>query len=151
MVMKTMIPCMPLCLVQRHAWETLVISQRRRFFWISSLFCLMMWAPTCGLFWRLWHLRNGVIFEKGRGLIHSLVIFLERYLTSHACCQRISTMKIMEKGKAVWPDYCFDPSKMIKHEAWVPSSRDFIKIRTLISVTGVARTHGNSKLLLWQV
>ena len=50
------------------------------------------------LFWRVWHLRNDIIFGKGESLISASVVFLQNYLTR---MNPNSKLTALGKGRAI--------------------------------------------------
>lgn len=86
------------------------------------------WEHILLVFWRAWHLRNNLIFGKGKESTTGSAIFVESYWSSFTSCQAnaamVSTNKCKETVAGCRPIH----TSFRNNEVWRPPSSNHIKI-----------------------
>ena len=102
------------------------------------------------MFWRAWHLRNDLIFGKGKEKISDSVRFIQNYWTSFSSCHPNVKMEISIKGKERVDGLNFTNDMRKNLVTWQAPATEIIKINVdasyvealrAASVGVVARNH----------
>ena len=80
------------------------------------------------LFWRVWHLRNDLIFGKGKETVIGSAMFLESYWLAFSSCQPTNEVITNYKGKEVVAGFGASNTVERSREVWQPPPFGHIKI-----------------------
>ncbi|XBH84849.1 hypothetical protein VPH35_072919 [Triticum aestivum] len=80
------------------------------------------------IFWRAWHLRNDLIFGRGKESLSSSAIFVENYWKSFTATNAYVQVVMSNKGKGVVDKWRYATPPAIGHRVWEPPDPEYIKI-----------------------
>ena len=115
-----------------------------------------MREQTIFMFWRAWHLRNDLIFGKGKESISASVSFIQNYWASFSSCHAKTKVEVSNKGKGVIDG--LQPISNVERICvpWLPPTPEFLKINvdasfveaiSAASVGVVVRNHSGEVLI----
>ena len=80
------------------------------------------------IFWRAWHLRNDLIFGKGKESVAASARFVENYWASYAAYHSLPPGDSKNKGKGPMDGLRWAPDNVGAKTDWNPPPNGFLKI-----------------------
>ena len=80
------------------------------------------------LFWRAWHLRNDLIFGKGKESVNASAHFVDNFWTTFTSSHDTAQLDASNKGSKKVSGVVADYAPLKDHVVWTPPPNDHIKI-----------------------
>ena len=101
-----------------YDWFIVLLSQLKPVMRYQSIF----------IFWRVWHLRNDLIFGKGKESVSASASFVGNYWASFAACHSMPPVDSKNKGKCPMDGLRWAPDNVGAKADWTPPPTGFLKI-----------------------
>ncbi|KAI5012499.1 hypothetical protein ZWY2020_024765 [Hordeum vulgare] len=95
---------------------------------------------TIFMFSIVWHLRNDLIFDKGKESISAFVNFVQNYWAFFLSCHEKVQVQVKNKGKEVKGDILVSNNMERSNDGWEPPIEDFFIINVDASLVEVVNT-----------
>ena len=108
------------------------------------------------IFWRAWHLRDDLIFGRGKESLSASAIFVENYWKSFTTANACVQVDLSNKGKGVVDKWRYVTQPVIGRRVWESPDPEYIKINvdasfveaiSAASVGVVVRNHSGEVLI----